>query len=59
MIQWPAESAHSVLVDLEAELALVLALDGLVVVLFAEPLEGPEAEAERLVEAGKDVAVAE
>ena len=59
MIQWPAESAHSVLVDLEAELALVLALDGLVVVLLAEPLEGPKAEAERLVEAGEDVAVAE
>jgi hypothetical protein len=47
------------LVDLEAELALVLALDGLVVVLLAEPLEGPKAEAERLVEAGEDVAVAE
>ena len=45
--------------DLEAELALVLALDDLIVVLLAEPLEGPGAEAERLVEAGKDVAVAE
>jgi hypothetical protein len=47
------------LVDLEAVLALVVALDGLVVMLLAEPLEEPEAEAERLVEAGKDVAVAE
>jgi hypothetical protein len=47
--------------DLEAESALVVALDGLVGVQLAEPLEGPEAEAEaeRFVEAGKDVAVAE
>jgi hypothetical protein len=42
-------------VDLEAELALVVALDGLVGVQLAGPLEGPETEAE----AGKDVAVAE
>jgi hypothetical protein len=58
MIQWRAQLVRSVLVDLEAQLGLVVAVAGLTVVLTAGLLEGPEVEAERLVEAENDVAVA-